>query len=81
MKLHRINYTITDKEHEGVLIHMQAFEASDGAASKRMTEIKTTLKAELDDKPTREAVEIPTDKTGLLEWLNANAMITSVVFE
>lgn len=79
MKLHIIKYSVIDPDKSGLVINMQAFEASDGMASKRVTEIKKELKDTLDDKPTREPIDIPTDKAGLLEWLNENASVAGVV--
>lgn len=63
MNLYQINYTKDgENRHE--------FAASDGAASKRSTELKKDKGIKVES---RNAVEIPTDKTGLLAWLNANA--------
>lgn len=63
MNLHQIKYT---KDGEA----RQEFSASEGAASKRSTELKKDKGVKVEG---REPVEIPTDKTGLLAWLNTNA--------
>lgn len=68
MRLHRITYSA-----EGV--PRQEFAGSDTDASKRCTEIKKTMSSVLDDKPERAPVDIPTDKAGLLAWLNTNAKL------
>lgn len=82
MKLHRIKYTLTSGAGDTILLtKKQEFAAADGAASKRCTEIKKDFKDTLDDKPEREAIDIPTDKTGLIEWLNNNASVAGVVVE
>lgn len=78
MNLHRIEYSLADKDKEGVVTTRQEFHASEGAASKRMTEIKKVHKDELDDKPTRESVDVPTTKAELILWLNKHASIVGV---
>jgi hypothetical protein len=69
MKLHRITYAKDEEER-------QEFAASDGAASARITALKK--EGGIQGKPEREPVEIPTDKTGLIEWLNTNAYLAVV---
>lgn len=64
MRLHKITYT-----QNGV--KRQEFATSDGEASKRCTALK--MADGVDKKPERIGVEVPTDKSDLLEWLNANA--------
>lgn len=82
MKIYRIKYTLASGAGDTiVLTKKQEFAASDGAASKRCTELKKDFKDTLDDKPEREAIDIPTDKTGLIEWLNKNAVVAGVVTE
>lgn len=66
MKLHQIKY-----EHKETGEVRREFAASDTEASKRCTALKMAAKG----KPVREPVEIPTDKAGLLAWLNANATV------
>lgn len=63
MKLHKISY-IKDGEPR------QQFASSDSDASKMCTELKKDNR--VTEKPTRAAVDIPTDKTGLLAYLNAH---------
>lgn len=70
MKLHRIKYCRDE-------IERQEFAASDGAASARVTVLKK--EGGLTGKPEREPVEIPTDRNGLIEWLNKNARIAEEV--
>lgn len=77
MKIYRISYSIA--EDDGTVVSYQNFEASDGAASKRGTAIKTEFKDQLDDKPVREAIDVPTNKADLIEWLNKNATVAKVV--
>jgi len=79
MKIYRISYSTAEKQNEGVVITHQEFAASDGAASKRCTEIKKQLKDTLDDKPEREGIDIPTTKNELIDWLNKNASVAGVV--
>ena len=45
-----------------------SFQGSQTEASKA----RTALKAEGCGKPTSQTIEVPTNKAGLLEWLNAN---------
>lgn len=66
MRLHRITYARDDVDY-------QEFAGSDSDASKRSTELKK--EGGLQGKPERAPVEIPTDKAGLIEWLNKNAQI------
>ena len=49
-------------------LNQVSWQGSADAASKQ----RTTYKAEGAKKPTSEAVEIPTNKEGLLTWLNEN---------
>lgn len=65
MNLHCVFYTPEGEADR------QEFFASEGAASKRCTELKKI--GGLLGKPEREAVDVPTNKTGLIEWLNENA--------
>lgn len=80
MKIYQIDYKVVVPEQDGVTVTHHEFAASDGAASKRCTEIKKDLKDTLDDKPERKAIDIPTDKNGLIAWLNKNASLAGVVF-
>ncbi len=77
MKIYRITYKTADDS--GNITSRQEFAASDGAASKRITEIKLKYKETLEDKPARGPVEVPTNKADLIEWLNTNATIVGVV--
>lgn len=65
MKIYQIKYG----QKEGV--ERQEFAASDGAASKRCTELKKD--ADTVGKPERSAIDIPTNKADLIDWLNKNA--------
>jgi hypothetical protein len=76
MNLHRVTFSLAD-EKSGIITHHQEFFGSDGAASKRMTEIKKDKKAELDGKVEREPIDIPTGKVDLLAWLNVHATVVS----
>ncbi len=67
MKIHRITYCLDGQER-------QQFAASDSEASKRTSILKATKGIE--GKPERAPIDIPTDKTGLIEWLNKNASHT-----
>jgi hypothetical protein len=79
MRIYRIEYSVVDTDSDvPVVTTHQEFAASDGAASKRVTEIKRDCKDTLDDKPTREAVDIPTTKADLIEWLNKHASVVGV---
>ena len=81
MRIYCIKYSTTHPEQEGIVIKHQEFAGSDGAASKRCTEIKKSMKDTLDDKPEREAIDIPTKKDELIAWLNNNASLAGVVIE
>lgn len=65
MRLYEIKYENSEGEVR------REFASSDGEASKRSTALKASNVAM--KKPSREAVEIPTDKAGLIGWLNQNA--------
>ena len=65
MRLYEIKYENSEGEVR------REFAGSDSDASKRSTELKKTNVAV--NKPTREAVDVPTDKQGLIGWLNENA--------
>lgn len=69
MKIYRISYCRNGVPH-------QKFAGSDDAASKCSTELKKGK--DIDDKPEREAIDIPTDKVGLIEWLNVHAHMAVV---
>lgn len=67
MRLHKITYTA-----DGV--KRQEFAGSDSDASKRSTALKAI--EGVDKKSvSRQGVEIPTNKEGLLDWLNNNATV------
>jgi len=66
MKLHKITYCMGAKDH-------QEFAASDSEASKRCTELKKTHGIS----GKRGPIDIPTDKSGLIDWLNKNAMLVA----
>lgn len=66
MKLHEIKY-----EHKETGVVHREFAASESEASKRCTALKMAAKG----KPVRGPVEIPTDKAGLIDWLNTNAKV------
>ena len=68
MRLHKVKYFPKDSEGAEQL---QEFFASGDEASKRCTAIKAEHGKE--SEPKREQIEVPTDKAGLIEWLNANA--------
>lgn len=76
MNLHRVTYSLAD-EKSGIVTHHQEFFGSDGAASKRMTELKKEKKDELDGKVERAPIDIPTGKVDLLEWLNTHATVVT----
>lgn len=71
MKIYRIKYTTANAD--GKISKHQEFAASDGAASKRCTEIKKAKSDTLDSKPERAAIDVPTNKAELIDWLNTNA--------
>lgn len=77
MKLYQITYVIEDDTAAEVTL--RKFASSDSEASKIATELKKTKK--LVGKPEREAIDIATDKAGLLSWLNEHATVAGVVFE
>lgn len=65
MKIHRIKYS-----KDGVV--RMKYAASDAEASK----IGTALKNEgIEGKPYREPIDVPTDKTGLIAFLNEHATV------
>lgn len=80
MKIYHIKFKTVVPEHDGVTVTHQEFATSDGAASKRITEIKKEFKDTLDDKPERTAIDVPTTRTELVEWLNKHALLAGVVF-
>lgn len=65
MNIYRLKYENKDGEAR------QQFAASDGAASKRSSELKASGDAM--KRPERELVDVPTTKAELIDWLNANA--------
>lgn len=68
MRIHRINYVQSGVKH-------QEFASSDAEASKRCTALK--MATGVTEKPTRKPVDVPTDKAGLIEWLNQHAKLAS----
>ncbi len=76
MKLHMVTYVIDDDTPAEVTL--RKFAGSESDASKMATALKKEHK--LIGKPEREAIEIPTDKAGLLEWLNKNATVHGLEF-
>lgn len=68
MNLHRVTYTV--KDDEGVKTQRRKFAASGAEASK----IATALKKDdprLVGKPERDEVDVPTNKAGLIAFLNS----------
>lgn len=74
MKAHRVIYALTIDL--GVVERAEYF-SSEGAASKRCTELRKDTA--VDGKPERESLEIPTNRDGLLEWLNLNAYLQAPI--
>lgn len=68
MRLYEVKY----ENKDGQVV--RRFASSDGEASKLSTKLKADGEAKA--KPVREQIEIPTDKVGLLDWLNKNATHT-----
>jgi hypothetical protein len=68
MNLHQVTYETTEDD-----LTRRQFFTSGGDASK----FRTALKADktVVGKPVQEAVDVPTTKADLLEWLNKNATI------
>ena len=70
MKLYKTKYTINaEDEGGGTLVSTWAGSADE--ASKGRTALKA---AHPGCKPTTEPFDVPADKTGLLAWLNTNAV-------
>lgn len=68
MNLHRVTYSVdTD---EGV-IQKRKFAGSGSDASKAATALKAELGAKLVGKPVRDEVDVPTNKAGLIAFLNS----------
>lgn len=65
MRLYEVKYEDKDGQVR------RKFASSDGDASKLSTKLKVDGDAKA--KPVREQIEVPTDKVGLLGWLNDNA--------
>lgn len=65
MNLHQVVYENADGEKR------RSFAGSADAASKLATDLKKTGVAVA--KPERSAIEVPTDKAGLIDWLNEHA--------
>lgn len=65
MRLYAIKYENKDGEVK------RRFAGSDSDASKLATKLKADGEAKA--KPVREQIDVPTDKIGLINWLNANA--------
>ena len=70
MKLYKTTYTTDVVDTSGKFITAAIWDGSADAASKQRTALKNTHKG---CKPTSEAVDIDTNKTGLLAWLNTHA--------
>lgn len=65
MRLYEVKY----ENKDGNVVRQ--FAGSDSDASKLSTKLKADGKAVA--KPVREQIEVPTDKVGLIAWLNTNA--------
>lgn len=71
MKLYKTSYKIIAFDPSDPHTQRHVWEGSADAASKG----RTALKAEHNGcKPTTETHDVPTDKTGLLDWLNKHAV-------
>ena len=67
-------------ENLTMLLYKTTFANEDGAvvtsyqgSQTESSKARTAIKADGYGKPTTQTIEVPTNKTGLLEWLNANA--------
>lgn len=69
MKIHRIKY----QDPNGIV--RQQFASSDAEASKIGTQLKNDKRTI--GKPYREPIDVPTDRAGLIAWLNANAVLVN----
>lgn len=72
MKLHRVMYE-TDEDSDPGIVKRRLFAASADAASKLATSLKQKHGKDLVGKPERDVVEVPTDKQGLIDFLNSGA--------
>ena len=68
MRLYEIKYENKDGDVR------RQFAGSDSDASKMSTKLKADGVAVA--KPVRGQIDVPTDKAGLLDWLNKNASVT-----
>jgi len=64
MKLYQVTYT------DNTNTVRRQFASSDAAASQLSTKLKADGTAE--KRPERESIDVPTDKNGLIIWLNEN---------
>lgn len=71
MKLYKTSYKILANDILGPYPQRHVWEGSADAASKGRTALKA---AHSGCKPTTETHDVPTDKTGLLDWLNKHAV-------
>lgn len=67
MRLYEVKYENKDGDV------VRQFAGSDSDASKLSTKLKSEGTAVA--KPVRKQIEVPTDKVGLIDWLNANAAV------
>jgi hypothetical protein len=70
MKLYKTTSNTDAVGPNGKYIQKRAYDASADAASKRRTALK---QEDRNSKPESDTIEVPTDKVGLLAWLNTNA--------
>lgn len=70
MKLYRITYTDDDFEADGLYTRRSVWHGTQADVAKIAKMMKSEGMRNIDT----EAVEVPTDKAGLLTWLNQNEM-------
>jgi len=68
MNLHRVTYTVETESGEQ---QRRKFAASGAEASKVATALKKELGVSLVGKPERDEVDVPTNKAGLIAFLNS----------
>ena len=69
MLLYKTTYQMNNPEERTQTITVVSFQGSQTEASKARTEAKGVA---IGKKPETQTIEVPTNKAGLLEWLNAN---------